>query len=93
MDEFENAELSVLGELEKIKKEKQQEKAIDKIDRLEKLMLSHIKSHILKDLRDRYMNILIKKYDTDYSYEKIAYTWNVSEEYVIKLAKEYGFFI
>lgn len=94
MDDFEKAEVSVSAELQRIKKEQTEEKAIDKIDRLEKLILSHIDCHIIKELRDRYMNILVKRYDRDsVSYGKIAYRWNVEEDYVIKLAKEHGFFI
>lgn len=94
MDDFENAELNVSAELQRIKKKQTEEKAMDKIDRLEKLILSHIECHIVKELRDRYLNILVKKCDRDdITYGKIAYRWNVEEDYVIKLAKEHGFFI
>lgn len=94
MNDFEKAELSLSAELQKIKKERMKEKDTeDRIDRLEKLILSHIDCHIKKELRDRYLNILVKRYDIDDVYDKIAYRWNVTEEYVIQLAKEHGFFI
>lgn len=88
MNDFDEASLSVEEMLREIDKEKK----INKIERIEKLIVRHIKAHIIIDLKENYYNVHIRRSDR-LSYDDIAKKWNVSTKYVKDIAEEAGYTI
>ena len=88
MNDFDMASLSVEETLKDIEKEKK----INKIERIEELIVSHIKAHIIIDLKENYYNVHIRRSDR-LSYDDIAKKWNVSAKYVKNIAEEAGYTI
>ena len=78
--------------------EKRIEKLEKDLNKFNQSLESHIDSHIIEDLRKREKDPSTShcvpfrhtKYVYKYSVEEIAYRWNVTEDYVIQLAKEHG---
>lgn len=85
MNEFEIFEEETKRELKKI----EQEKDIAKISKIEEMILKHIESHVVIDLKERYYDNAIKGYSS-LNYNDIASKWNVSLEYVCNLAVKHG---
>ncbi len=88
MNDFDEASLSVEETLRDIKREKN----INKIERIEELIVSHIKAHIIIDLKENFYNVHIRRSDR-LSYDDIAKKWNVSTKYVKNIAEETGYTI
>lgn len=78
--------------------EKRIEKLEKDLNKFNQSLESHIDSHIIEDLRKREKDPSTShcvpfrhtKYVYKYSVEEIADRWNVTEDYVIQLAKEHG---